>query len=177
MRWKSASVGIVALALFGCGGNSSTGSSSKDYGFDPSSGSSEGNGSATGNGSSDPSNAGSVGLNGGTTTTGGYVPQTCSAFSPCPSGEICSTQGSDRGVGYCVQTCTLPEGVTVGKSTCIGDTICVRIEQSSAGACVLPCKSEVDCPTLVGLEASCASLDPTGPHFCVWGQQATPGGG
>jgi hypothetical protein len=177
MRWSSASIALVAVTLAGCGGNS-TGVSSKDDGFDPSSGSSDGNGSATGNGSTDPTNAGSVGLNGGTTTTGAYVPQTCGASSPCPSGQVCSTQGGgDRGVGYCVQTCTLPEGITMGKSTCIGATICVRLEQSSAGACVLPCKTDLDCPALVGLEAACVSIGTTGPRFCVWGQQATPGGG
>jgi hypothetical protein len=177
-RMRALAVSVIALALFGCGGNS-TGVSEKGSGIDPSSGSSEGNGSSSGNGSVDPTNAGSVGSTGGSTSSGGYVPQTCGDLQFCPSGEICSsTQGGQRGLpGYCIETCTLPVGITTGKASCPGTTFCVRLEaQTGLGACVLPCGSDGDCPLLTGLEASCVSLDATGPHFCVWQTPATPGG-
>ena len=179
MRASIAAASLFVVALAGCGGNS-TGVDTGGTGIEPSSGSSSGNGSATGNGSTDPTNAGSVGANGGTTTTSGYVPQACNQTTPCPSGQVCSTQSTDRGAygeGYCVLPCTLPSGIDVGKASCPGSSFCVRAPQSDYGACVLPCGVDTDCPALPGLEAACVTVVEGGPRFCIWGPQATPGGG
>ena len=176
-RVRSSIAAWIVVVVAGCGGNA-TGVGTGGTGIDPSPGSSDGNGSATGTGSVDPQNAGSVGTGGGTTTTGGYVPQTCDQNAPCPSGQVCSTQdrGQSTAGGYCVLPCSLPDGVTVGKASCPGSAFCVRVGQSALGACVLPCGADADCPSLPELAASCVSIDAGGPKFCVWGPLATPGG-
>jgi hypothetical protein len=167
--------GLFVAALSACGGNA-TGVATKDDGVPPSSGSDQGNGSTAlnGGGNDNPTNAGSTGINGGGSTSG--APQTCGATEPCPTGEICSAQGDRGALGYCIETCTLPEGVGSGKSSCPGDEICIRGEQGGLGACEIPCAKDTDCAPIAGFDASCVSVDPTGPHFCVWQPPATPGG-
>jgi len=165
---------IGASLLAACGGNS-TGSATTGNGFPSSPGADHGGGATPLNGNSgsdNPTNAGSDGTKPGAGTRS--APHTCSATSPCASPEVCSSQTHP---GFCVEFCSLPQGVTSGPSTCPSPEECVRYE-SDIAVCLLPCTTSGDCPPVAGFEALCVGLgaDAGGDHYCDWVQPATPGG-
>jgi hypothetical protein len=163
----------LAAAVGACGGNAN-GSAAGENGLAPSPGSD--NGAASDN----PTNAGSDHHPNGSTgaTSGPRAPLTCGPFGACPTGEDCSPLGGN-GIGLCIERCTLPTDVLVGKSGCPDSEICVRAQTEGNGVCKIPCTKDSDCPDVVGLVTSCVSIGTGGPsdvRICNWSVQAMPGG-